>query len=106
MAIKDAMNKATPALLEPYMDVEVVTPDDYLGDVMGDLNGRRGRVQSMEARAGAQVVRAQVPLSEMFGYATQLRSLTQGRATYTMEFKHYAEAPRAVAEAVIADKTK
>mgnify|MGYP000007758774 CR=1 FL=1 len=70
MAIKDAMNKATPALLEPYMDVEVVTPDDYLGDVMGDLNGRRGRVQSMEARAGAQVVRAQVPLSEMFGYAT------------------------------------
>ncbi|MEI3478346.1 MAG: hypothetical protein V8Q84_03655 [Bilophila sp.] len=82
MAIKDAMNKATPALLEPYMDVEVVTPDDYLGDVMGDLNGRRGRVQSMEARAGAQVVRAQVPLSEMFGYATDLRSRTQGRALH------------------------
>ena len=89
MAIKDAMQKATPALLEPNMDVEVVTPDDYLGDVMGDLNGRRGRVQSMEARAGAQVVRAQVPLSEMFGYATDLRSRTQGRATFTMQFHHY-----------------
>ena len=100
MAIKDAMNKATPALLEPYMDVEVVTPDDYLGDVMGDLNGRRGRVQSMEARAGAQVVRAQVPLSEMFGYATDLRSRTQGRATFTMQFDHYEKVPAAIAEEV------
>ena len=100
MAIKDAMNKATPALLEPYMDVEVVTPDDYLGDVMGDLNGRRGRVQSMEARAGAQVVRAQVPLSEMFGYATDLRSRTQGRATFTMQFHHYEKVPAAIAEEV------
>ncbi len=100
MAIKDAMHKATPALLEPYMDVEVVTPDDYLGDVMGDLNGRRGRVQSMEARAGAQVVRAQVPLSEMFGYATDLRSRTQGRATFTMQFHHYEKVPAAIAEEV------
>ncbi len=100
MAIKDAMHKATPALLEPYMDVEVVTPDDYLGDVMGDLNGRRGRVQSMEARAGAQVVRAQVPLSEMFGYATDLRSRTQGRATFTMQFDHYEKVPAAIAEEV------
>ncbi len=100
MAIKDAMQKATPALLEPYMDVEVVTPDDYLGDVMGDLNGRRGRVQSMEARAGAQVVRAQVPLSEMFGYATDLRSRTQGRATFTMQFHHYEKVPAALAEEV------
>ena len=100
MAIKDAMQKATPALLEPYMDVEVVTPDDYLGDVMGDLNGRRGRVQSMEARAGAQVVRAQVPLSEMFAYATDLRSRTRGRATFTMQFHHYEKVPAAIAEEV------
>ena len=101
MAIKDAMNKATPALLEPYMDVEVVTPDDYLGDVMGDLNGRRGRVQSMEARAGAQVVRAQVPLSEMFGYATDLRSKTQGRGNYTMQFAHYEEVPGNIAAKIL-----
>ena len=100
MAIKDAMNKATPALLEPYMDVEVVTPDDYLGDVMGDLNGRRGRVQSMEARAGAQVVRAQVPLSEMFGYATDLRSKTQGRGVYVMQMDHYSEVPKSIAEKI------
>ena len=89
MAIKDGMQKASPVLLEPIMDVEVVTPDDYLGDVMGDLNGRRGKVQSMEARAGAQAIRCQVPLSEMFGYATDLRSRTQGRATFTMQFDHY-----------------
>ena len=101
MAIKDAMNKATPALLEPYMDVEVVTPDDYLGDVMGDLNGRRGRVQSMEARAGAQVVRAQVPLSEMFGYIGDLRSKTQGRAMFTMQMDSYAEVPKNVSEEII-----
>ena len=104
MAIKDAMNKATPALLEPYMDVEVVTPDDYLGDVMGDLNGRRGRVQSMEARAGAQVVRAQVPLSEMFGYATGLRSSTQGRGTFTMTFDHYEEVPKAISQQITEER--
>ena len=106
MAIKDAMQKATPALLEPYMDVEVVTPDDYLGDVMGDLNGRRGRVQSMEARAGAQVVRAQVPLSEMFGYATDLRSRTQGRGQYTMQPSHYTEVPKSIQEKIIDSRTK
>ena len=101
MAIKDAMQKASPVLLEPIMDVEVVTPDDYLGDVMGDLNGRRGKVQSMEARAGAQVIRAQVPLSEMFGYATDLRSRTQGRATFTMQFDHYERVPAAISEEVV-----
>ena len=101
MAIKDAMHKSGPVLLEPIMDVEVVTPDDYLGDVMGDLNGRRGKVQSMEARAGAQVIRAQVPLSEMFGYATDLRSRTQGRATFTMQFDHYERVPAAISEEVV-----
>ncbi|MEG2005002.1 MAG: elongation factor G, partial [Bilophila sp.] len=105
MAIKDAMNKSTPTLLEPIMDVEVVTPDDYLGDVMGDLNGRRGKVQSMEARAGAQVIRAQVPLSEMFGYATDLRSRTQGRATFTMQFHHYERVPAAISEEVCKKRT-
>ncbi len=104
MAIKDAMGKAAPQLLEPIMDVEVVTPDDYLGDVMGDLNGRRGKVQSMEARAGAQVIRAQVPLSEMFGYATDLRSRTQGRATFTMQFDHYEKVPGAIADEVVKKK--
>lgn len=98
MAIKDGMRKATPVLLEPIMDVEVVTPDDYLGDVMGDLNGRRGRVQGMEARSGAQSIRAQVPLSAMFGYATDLRSKTQGRATFNMQFDHYEKVPASIAE--------
>ncbi|BAV92171.1 elongation factor G [Candidatus Desulfovibrio trichonymphae] len=101
MAIKDAMQKAGPVLLEPIMDVEVVTPEGYLGDVMGDLNGRRGRVQSLEARAGgAQSVRAQVPLASMFGYATDLRSRTQGRATFTMQFDHYERVPAALAEEI------
>ncbi|WP_297827215.1 elongation factor G [uncultured Desulfovibrio sp.] len=101
MAIKDAMHKAGPVLLEPIMDVEVVTPEEYLGDVMGDLNGRRGRVQSMEARAGgAQSVRAQVPLASMFGYATDLRSRTQGRASFTMQFDHYERVPAALAEEI------
>ena len=101
MAIKDAMQKAGPVLLEPVMDVEVVTPEEYLGDVMGDLNGRRGRVQSMEARAGgAQSVRAQVPLASMFGYATDLRSRTQGRATFTMQFDHYERVPQAIADEI------
>lgn len=101
MAIKDAMQKAAPVLLEPIMDVEVVTPEEYLGDVMGDLNGRRGKVQSMETRpGGAQSVRAQVPLSEMFGYATDLRSRTQGRATFTMQFDHYERVPGALAEEI------
>ncbi len=106
MAIKDAMHKASPVLLEPIMDVEVVTPEEYLGDVMGDLNGRRGRVQSMEARAGgAQSVRAQVPLSAMFGYATDLRSRTQGRATFTMQFDHYEKVPQAISEEIQKSRT-
>ena len=107
MAFKDGMRKANPVLLEPIMSVEVETPEEKMGDVMGDLSSRRGMIQGMEdLPGGAKSIKAEVPLAEMFGYATQLRSLTQGRATYTMEFKHYAEAPRAVAEAVIADKTK
>ncbi len=104
MAIKDAMQKASPILLEPIMDVEVVTPDDYVGEVMGDLNSRRGRVQSMEARPGSQSVRAQVPLSEMFGYATDLRSKTQGRATFTMQFHHYERVPQQLAEEIVKKK--
>ena len=105
MAIKDAMQKAGPVLLEPIMDVEVVTPDDYVGEVMGDLNSRRGRVQSMEARVGSQSVRAQVPLSEMFGYATDLRSKTQGRANFTMQFHHYERVPAQLAEEIIKKKS-
>ena len=106
MAIKEAMRQAAPVLLEPIMDVEVVTPEEYLGDVMGDLNGRRGRVQSMEARAGgAQSVRAQVPLASMFGYATDLRSRTQGRATFTMQFDHYERVPQAIADEIQKSKS-
>ena len=104
MAIKDAMRKASPVLLEPIMSVEVVTPEDYLGDVMGDLNGRRGKVQAMEARAGAQVISCHVPLSEMFGYATDLRSRTQGRATFSMQFDHYEKVPASIAEELVAKK--
>ena len=104
MAIKDAMRKASPVLLEPIMSVEVVTPEDYLGDVMGDLNGRRGKVQAMEARAGAQVISCFVPLSEMFGYATDLRSRTQGRATFSMQFDHYEKVPTSISEELVAKK--
>ena len=100
MAVKEAMQKAGPVILEPIMDVEVVTPDDYVGEVMGDLNSRRGRVQSMEARVGSQSVRAQVPLSEMFGYATDLRSKTQGRANFTMQFHHYERVPQSISETI------
>ncbi|HEX9451826.1 MAG TPA: elongation factor G [Burkholderiales bacterium] len=103
MGFKDGMRKANPVLLEPMMAVEVETPEDYAGTVMGDLSSRRGMVQGMDdiAGGGGKVIRAEVPLSEMFGYSTSLRSATQGRATYTMEFKHYSEAPRNVAEAII-----
>ena len=106
MAFKDAMRKAGPILLEPMMAVEVETPEDYMGNVMGDLSSRRGMVQGTEdiAGGGGKIVKAEVPLAEMFGYSTALRSATQGRATYTMEFKHYAEAPRNVSEAVISAK--
>ncbi|MDR0674232.1 MAG: elongation factor G [Zoogloeaceae bacterium] len=104
-AFKEGMKKAQPTLLEPMMAVEVETPEEYMGNVMGDLSSRRGMVQGMEdLPGGIKAVRAEVPLSEMFGYATSLRSLSQGRATYTMEFKHYSEAPRNVAEAVINKK--
>ncbi|CAB3814249.1 Elongation factor G [Achromobacter mucicolens] len=104
MAFKEGMRRADPVLLEPMMQVEVETPEDFTGNVMGDLSSRRGMVQGMEdiAGGGGKVVRAEVPLAEMFGYSTSLRSLTQGRATYTMEFKHYAEAPRQVAQEVMA----
>ena len=105
MAIKEALGKAGPIILEPIMDVEVVTPDDYVGEVMGDLNSRRGRVQSMEARVGSQSVRAQVPLSEMFGYATDLRSKTQGRANFTMQFHHYERVPQQIAEEIVKKKS-
>jgi elongation factor G len=105
MAFKEGMKKASPTLLEPMMAVEVETPEDYMGNVMGDLSSRRGIVQGMEDQVGGiKVVKAEVPLSEMFGYATSLRSLSQGRATYSMEFKHYTEAPKNVAEAVINKK--
>ena len=97
MAFKDAMKKGNSVLLEPVFAVEVVTPEDYMGDVMGDLNSRRGMIQGMEARNGAQVIKAHVPLSEMFGYSTDLRSATQGRATYTMIFNHYSQVPASVA---------
>ncbi|HEX5365824.1 MAG TPA: elongation factor G [Acidimicrobiales bacterium] len=102
MVFKEAARKARPVLLEPIMSVEVVTPEDYMGDVIGDLNSRRGRVGGMEQRGKSQVIRAQVPLSEMFGYATDLRSRTQGRATYTMQFNSYQQTPAAVQEEIVA----
>jgi elongation factor G len=102
MAFKDGARKAGPVLLEPMMDVEVVVPEEYMGDVMGDLSSRRGKVSSMDERAGAKVIASMVPLAEMFGYATDLRSMTQGRATYTMHFKHYAKVPQNIADEVLA----
>jgi len=102
LGFKDACRKASPVLLEPMMAVEVVTPEDYMGDVVGDLNRRRGRIGSMEQRGNARVVSAEVPLSEMFGYATDLRSSTQGRAAYTMQFKHYEEVPSSIANELAA----
>jgi elongation factor G len=104
MAFKDGMRQASPVLLEPMMAVEVETPEDYMGNVVGDLSSRRGMIQGMEDLPGLKVVTAEVPLAEMFGYSTSLRSATQGRATYTMEFKHYSEAPKNVAEAIINKK--
>ncbi len=102
MAFQEGAKKAGPILLEPIMDVEVVTPEDYAGDVMGDLSRRRGKIQAMEERAGAKVIKAHVPLSEMFGYATQVRSMSQGRASYTMQFLAYEPAPKTISEEVIA----
>ncbi|MGE5583809.1 MAG: elongation factor G [Bacillota bacterium] len=101
MAFKEGAKKANPVLLEPIMKVEIVTPEEYMGDIMGDFNSRRGRIEGMESRAGAQVIRGHVPLSEMFGYATAIRSISQGRATYVMHFSHYDEVPKNIAETVI-----
>ncbi len=102
MAFKDGAKKAHLVLLEPIMSVEVVTPEEYMGDVIGDLNSRRGKIQSMEKRGSAQIIKAMVPLSEMFGYATDLRSKTQGRATYTMQFSHYEDVPKNIMEGIVA----
>jgi elongation factor G len=102
MGFKEACRKAKPVLLEPVMDVEVVTPEEYMGAIVGDLNSRRGRIVSMEARGSSQVIRATVPLGQMFGYATEMRSMTQGRATYTMQFSRYEEVPPAIAEEIMA----
>jgi elongation factor G len=104
MAFREAAKKAHPVLLEPIEDVEVVVPEEYMGEVMGDLNSRRGHISGMELRAGAQVIRANVPLAQMFGYATDVRSMTQGRAVYTMQFSHYAEVPSTIAQEIIAQQ--
>jgi elongation factor G len=105
MAFKKAARMARPVLLEPIMGVEVVTPEDYMGEVIGDLSARRGRVEGMDQRGSSQVIRAQVPLSDMFGYATDLRSRTQGRATYTMQFNSYQEVPDSIAREIVARAT-
>jgi len=102
MATKQLSQKGGAVLLEPVMKVEVVTPEDYMGDVMGDLNRRRGLIQGMEDTPAGKVIRAEVPLGEMFGYATDVRSMSQGRASYSMEFVRYAEVPSSVAEAIVA----
>jgi elongation factor G len=102
MAMREAARKAKPVLLEPIMAVEVVTPEDYMGDVFGDLNARRGRVEGSDQRGNSMVIKAQVPLSDMFGYATDLRSRTQGRATYTMQFHSYQQVPKAIADEIVA----
>jgi elongation factor G len=101
-AFREALPQCRPVLLEPIMKLEVITPDQNMGDVVGDLNRRRGQVEGMDSKNGAQVVKAKVPLSEMFGYVTQLRTITSGRASSTMEFSHYSEVPRNIAEEVIA----
>ncbi len=105
MAFKDGMKRATPVLLEPIMKVEVVTPDEYMGDVMGDLSSRRGKIEGMSVQGNAQVINAMVPLKQMFGYSTELRSITQGRATYTMQFDHYEEVPANIAEEIIKSRS-
>jgi len=101
MGFKEGFNRASPVLLEPIMKVEIVTPEDYLGDVMGDVSRRRGILQGQEDSPSGKIINAMLPLGEMFGYATSLRSMSQGRATFTMEFDHYAEAPANIAEAVV-----
>ena len=106
MAFKEGSKKANPVILEPIMKVEITTPEEYMGDIMGDFNSRRGRIEGMEMRAGAQVIRGHVPLSEMFGYATNLRSISQGRASYSMQFSHYEEVPRNIADEIISSQSK
>ena len=101
MAIKEAIQKGSPAILEPIMRVEVVVPVDFMGSIVGDLNGRRGQIQGMDDRGNAKIIKAHVPLSEMFGYATDMRSMTQGRASYSMYFDHYSEVPRNIMETLI-----
>ncbi|MBR4049859.1 MAG: elongation factor G, partial [Clostridia bacterium] len=101
MAFKEAMKKADPVLTEPIMKVTVIVPEEYMGDVIGDLSSRRGQIQGMEARGGAQQINAFVPLSEMFGYATDMRSATQGRGQYAMEPSHYAEVPKSIADKLV-----
>ena len=105
MAFKEAMKRGKPKLLEPVMAVEVITPEDYLGDVMGNLNSRRGRVESLEPVGNAQVIKASVPLAEMFGYATDLRSMTQGRAEFTMQFDRYEEVPQSIASELVSSES-
>ena len=100
IAFKEGARKANPAILEPIMSIEIITPEEYMGDVMGDLNSRRGKIEGFTARRDAQVIRGSVPLSEMFGYATTLRSMTQGRAIYTMQFSKYNQVPKAIAEKI------
>jgi elongation factor G len=106
MALQEAARRASPVLLEPIFKVEVVTPEDFLGDVMGDLSSKRGQIGEQSDRGNAKVINAQVPLAEMFGYATSLRSMTQGRASYTMEFSHYAETPRNITEQIAGNRQK
>jgi elongation factor G len=101
MAFKNGMRKADPVILEPVFKLEVVIPEEYMGDVMGDINSRRGRVEGMEMRGGAQIIKGLVPLAEMFGYATSLRSKTQGRGVYTMQFSHYEAVPKNISEEII-----
>jgi elongation factor G len=102
LAFKEAALKASPVLLEPIMKLEVVTPDDYLGNVVGDVNSRRGRIEGMEMKGGSRIIKSQVPLAEMFGYATILRTLTQGRGVFTMEFYRYEQVPSQVAQEIVA----
>ena len=105
MAFKEAMRRAGPVILEPMMYVEIETPEDYMGDIMGDISSRRGLLQGMDDNpAGGKMIKAEVPLSEMFGYSTTLRSMSQGRATYSMEFKHYSIAPKHIADAIVTKK--
>ena len=105
MAFKDGCKKGNPVIMEPIMKVVVNVPEEYMGDVMGDLNSRRGQIQGMEARTGAQEITANVPLSEMFGYATELRSRTQGRGQYSMEPSHFEELPKSIAEKIIKERS-